>query len=641
SPFFDLTIKIGVGYGRCLEVVVGDPAQNLEFVLAGTAVDEAVAAQQKAESGQVVAGRTILEKAALPVSGPFRVVEEVPPVPSAQPLIYWESMDQSALSELLTLSPLFIPPALFERLQNPNTQFVAENRSVTSLFVGFEGIDFEHPDAGEQLQSYYQWACAVVARYGGANSRVNRVLTGDKGSQLHIIFGAPVAPDAPIQAILCALALQTERPSFISKQQIGVVAGRVFACAVGSQNRREYTIVGSAVNLSSRLTTRCPDGEVYTDAVTAVRVQERIALDKLPPVQLKGKSEPVTIYRAMGEKKEKSAVKARFTRVLRPPFGREEELKQLQKRHDEALAGEGGIVALYGPFGSGQMPLLAVAVHQWLDAGGIVYTGVCQLHLTDVPFAPWQAVWRDIFGLTADMDPETQAETVKKRALALCPDCEDVSLWGDLFGLPLVAATSDAPSSVEIRQSALFGLLRRSLVAVAAVRPLLIILEDIHWADQLSLDLIDALAQAIADLPAMLLLTYRTANDFRFRTLNRENCLAIPLFDWPRDRARKLVKKRLGTDELPMLVEQRLGMRDRQGRGSPVNPLFLEESLKMMLANGVLRMQRDADGSCRVRIQETGLLNMQVPDTIYNVLLARLDQLPAAIDPHVVVGVRL
>ncbi|MCP5094343.1 MAG: hypothetical protein GY943_02190, partial [Chloroflexi bacterium] len=251
---FSLTIKIGVGYGRSLQLVVGDPGQSMEFVLAGTAVDEAVDAQQRAESGQVVASHTVLQKAGLPTIGAFRVMNEVPPVPNTHPSFYWESVDQAALERLIKIAPLFMPQPLFKRLQNPNTQFVAEHRTVTSLFVRFEGIDFDAPDAGKKLQMYYQWAREIVAKHGGANSRVNRILTGDKGSQLHIIFGAPVAPNSPPQAMRCALALQAAKPAFIAVQQIGVAAGRVFACAVGSQNRREYTTVGSVVNLSSRLT---------------------------------------------------------------------------------------------------------------------------------------------------------------------------------------------------------------------------------------------------------------------------------------------------------------------------------------------------------------------------------------------------
>ncbi|MCP5101327.1 MAG: tetratricopeptide repeat protein, partial [Chloroflexi bacterium] len=150
--------------------------------------------------------------------------------------------------------------------------------------------------------------------------------------------------------------------------------------------------------------------------------------------------------------------------------------------------------------------------------------------------------------------------------------------------------------------------------------------EDIHWADQLSLDLIDDLALAIENMPIFLLLSYRTSADFHFRTLNRANCMAVPLDDLPPERAQQLVRERLGIDALPMLVEQRLGLRDRRGRSSPVNPLFLEESLKMMLDSGAVRVQKVPGRRARVRIDETAIVKMQVPDTIYNVLLSRLDQ---------------
>jgi adenylate cyclase len=628
---FSLTIKIGVGYGRSLETIVGHPKKGMEFVLAGTAVDEAVTAQQNAESGQVVASQKVLLKAGLPATEPFRVVDEVPPVPNAQPPFYWESIDQEAINRVIKIAPAFIPEALFSRLQNQNTQFVAEHRTVTSMFVRFEGIDFDHPDAGEKLQAYYQWASAIVAKYGGVNSRVNRLLTGDKGSQLHIIFGAPVAPNLPVQAMRCALALQVKKPMFITRQQIGIAAGHVFACAVGSQNRREYTTVGSVVNLSARLTDYCPDGTIYTDAFTVSRCREMIDFEQLQPVQLKGTSKPIPLYRVVGQK-QGSMIKARFTRAERPPFGRDEELAQVRQCAQLAFQGNGRIAALFGSFGSGQMPLLAATAHQWLESGGLVYTGVCQLHLSDLPFAPWQAVWRDIFGLTADMDALQQVETVLTRAANLCPDCGvDNQLWVELLGLnPQRVSDTQISRSIEGRQAALFTLMQRSLVAAARVQPLLIILEDIHWADQLSLDLIDDLALAVENIPVLLLLTYRTASDFHFRTLNRANCIAIPLEDLSPERARQLVLAELGSDELPMLMEQRLGLRDRLGRTSPVNPLFLEESLKMMLANGLVRVHTESDGRRRVRINETAVLQMQVPETIYNVLLSRLDQLSAA-----------
>jgi class 3 adenylate cyclase len=284
---YTLSIKIGVGYGRCLEMLVGNEA-NREFVLAGTAVDEAVAAQLQAEAGQVVASRAALHAAALPVTGPFRLVAELPPVPGAHEGLFWEAYEQPALSRLVTAVPAFLPPAVFERLQDRGSQSISEHRTVTSMFVQFDGIDFADPAAGERLQTYYLWAWQMVQRYGGPNSRVNRVLTGDKGSQLHILFGAPVAPDAPEQALRCALALQQRRPSFITCQRIGLTVGRVFAGAVGAMNRREYTVVGRMVNLSARLTQICPPDGILVDAATAVRVQAHITSRPLPPGAVEG-----------------------------------------------------------------------------------------------------------------------------------------------------------------------------------------------------------------------------------------------------------------------------------------------------------------------------------------------------------------
>ncbi len=374
---YTLSIKIGVGYGRCLEMLVGN-AKNMEFVLAGTAVEEAVAAQMQAAAGQVVASQAVLKAAALPATEPFRLVDELPPVPNAQEGFFWEAYEQPALMRLITAVPAFIPPSLFERLQDRSSQSISEHRSVTSMFVQFDGIDFADPAAGEQLQAYYQWAWQMVQRYGGPNSRVNRVLMGDKGNQLHILFGAPVAPDAPEQALRCALAMQHQRPDFIRCQRIGLTAGRVFAGAVGSLNRREYTVVGRMVNLSARLTQICPPDGILIDAETAVRVQPHIVARPLPPMELKGHREPVSIFQVLAEQTAVTQAQARFQQWQQPPVGRDEELRQLFARMAAALAGNGGLVAIHGSYGSGQMPFLAAGVRHWLEAGGHALVGVCQ-----------------------------------------------------------------------------------------------------------------------------------------------------------------------------------------------------------------------------------------------------------------------
>ncbi len=498
---YTLSIKIGVGYGRCLEMLVGSEA-NREFVLAGTAVDEAVAAQGQAEAGQVVASQSALQAAALPVTGPFRVVAELPPVPNAQEGLFWEAYEQPALTRLVTAVPAFLPPAVFERLQDRGSQSIAEHRTVTSMFVQFEGIDFNDLVAGERLQAYYLWAWQMVQRYGGPNSRVNRILTGDKGSQLHILFGAPVAPDAPEQALRCALALQQRRPSFITCQRIGLTVGRVFAGAVGSMNRREYTVVGRMVNLSARLTQICPPDGILVDAATAVRVQAHITSKPLPPVTLKGHAEPVAIFQVTGEQTAVTQAQARFQQWQQPPAGRSKELKQLYKRLAAATAGEGGLLAVHGSYGSGQMPFLAAGVRDWLAAGGHALVGVCQQHTSDMPYAPWTSVWRDFFELTAEMTPAEQLLQVTNRVYQLTPDAPHaLNLWRELLGVPLRSTALLLELPAVVRQMRLFKLVMKSLREAVKERPYLIVLEDIHLADQASLDLLDALVQQSRDCP--------------------------------------------------------------------------------------------------------------------------------------------
>ncbi len=627
---FDLTIKVGVGYGRCFEMIVGEMPIHAEFVLGGTAVDEAVLAQLQAASGEVVASQAALTAAGFAATDPFRVVDEVVPVPRTEAGIYWEAYEESVLRNLLQTVPAFMPKALFERLLNRNTQFVAEHRTITSIFLQFEGIDFETEDVGVWLPKYYLWVWDVVRRYGGKNGRVNRILTGDKGNQFHILFGAPIAPDAPAQAIRCALALQAGKPSYIHTQRIGLSAGRAFAGAVGSQNRREYTAVGPIINLSARLTQHCPPDAIVVDAQTVQRTNSEIEFIEHAAIEMKGWAEPVPIFQVIKEKARPNQLQTRFTQWDTLPVGREYELEQLRTAMDKALQGDGGVVAVYGPFGGGQMPFLSSGVRHWLGAGGRGFVGSCQQHVSDVWYAPWQTIWRDFFNLTPDMSNALRFSRVMSMAREYCPDCGDeVELWREPLGLsPIGQRLRPMPPLV---QQARFLDLHRQLLTQAATRqPLLIILEDVQWADPVSLDLLDDLATAVSDYPLLLVVTFRQSDYLPIAALNRADTVRILLQNLPADVARTYVREQLGTGELPVLVEQRLGLRDRQGRTSAVNPLFLEESLKMMLQSGVLRVDEDGYGNGRLQIEESRLTEMQVPDSIYAIMLSRLDQLSAA-----------
>jgi predicted ATPase/class 3 adenylate cyclase len=638
SPFFELTIKIGVGYGLCQELVVGQPARNLEFVLTGTAVDEAAAAEKQATAGQVIASRAVLEKAGLAATADFNLFNpEQFEQPTAVPMFDWKQVEADAYQKLAAVAPAFVHHALARRLLSSGADTLAEHRPVTSLFVQFDFADDNDPSSaietavmGQQLQQYYEWAGGVVARFGQENGRVNRVLTGDKGNQLHIIFGAPVAPDGPDQAIRCALALQREKPAFIARQRIGLAVGKVFAGPVGSAARQEYTVVGDVVNLSARLMQICADGQVFTDRATAERAGQWFEFESLPLVQLKGKQTAVTPHIPLSERATAAQLQAFIHRWERPLVGREEELSQIEAATSRALAGQGGVVAFSGATGVGKSRLAAATAQQWLDTGGLGLLGVAYPHTSETPYSLWRGIWQAFFGLAASMEVAAQVTAVSQRTRALVPDAgDDVGLWGEVLGLPIPQSATLAGLTAEARQARLFVLARRCFEAQARERPLLLILEGLHWADQASLSLLDDFTAYIEAVPIFLCLTFRPDANLALATLTRPICTLLAVSELQPQPARQLLEQLVGVPTLPAAVEQHLGLRDRDGRDSPVNPLFLEEAVRMMEGVGVLT-RNVVTGDGRLHVNESLLSQIQVPDTIHGLLLARLDRLPVA-----------
>lgn len=622
NPRFHLTIKIGVGYGRCVEMVVGDVDRGLEFVVAGAAVAEAAQAEQEASAGEVVASRAALQQAGQDATADFVLWEKALTPPGAvAPPVDLSRQDAAACARLAQQLQPFIPAALFERLLLVGLPDLAEHRPATSLFVNFRLAE----DEDGALHAYYRWADRVVSRFGRRNARINRVLTGDKGNQLHVIFGAPVAPDAPDQALRCALALQRERPSFVTEQRIGVATGKVFAGPIGASDRREYTVVGDVVNVSARLTELCAPGDVLTDDATAERVSSVIEHEAQAPLLLRGRQVIVTPYRILRDRLATTQLQAHFGRWQRDPIGREAEQARLEEALDDALRGHGRLVALVGEPGTGKTQLMAAGVRHWLAAGGNGFIGICQPHTRELPFTPWRNVWRTFFELREDMSTEQQVAAMTQHTLALVPAAgEDVALWADIIGLHHPAAEALRALPADVRHNRFLKLARHCLQAAAAQAPLLIILEGLQWADRASIDLLGELIRHLEGHRICIAVTHRPRHWPTADFLAGPLCTTVELTDLSPEAARQLLHALTGATSLPAAVEQHLGLRDREGRDSPVNPMFLEEAVNVMIEMGVLQING------RVRVDEERLAQMHVPDTIHGLLLARIDRLSAA-----------
>jgi class 3 adenylate cyclase/tetratricopeptide (TPR) repeat protein len=657
---FSLKMKFGLSFGRIIAVSVGSPQRGLEFVIAGRPVDQAAKNENHAESGQVVADaslldlvgdRAVVEPVAPGASsrgfvmspqpnGSARGVDQVltvKPAPAlAHPPIDYDGLDDGQRQAILDAVAVYLPAKLYEDLASKG-RLAGDHRPVTSLFVNFTGLDYDHdPDVGARLQTYITRTQEIIHRYDG---NLNRVLTGDKGSQLHILFGAPVAhEDDKVRALRCALALQRELSAlpFIRAQRIGLASGYVFAGPVGAMERGqydaaggwlpvtrgEYTVMGDIVNLSARLTGICPPGQVVVDAHTRSRTAQRFEFRPFGPVKLKGKARPVTPYLVDGERPAENALVTRYLLSQRPLVGRRNEMAVIQGAVTDALRRQERVLVITGPAGVGKSRLIEEAVRRWLQADGVGYGGDCMSHGVEIPYLPWADLWRAQFDLHEADAPQERQEKILRLGRDLGLDLgEWAALVVGLLGLPPRPSGEEhpalAPLDPQARHLRLLDLTADLIAAQARQTPLLLLFEDLHWADRASLELIDHVAERIADLPVLICMAYRPHDRISLACLERPFCQTLRLGELSDEEGTALVRSMLGDMDLPPAF---LRLVNAKAQG---NPLFVEELVNGLVDAGLLRRE---NGAYRV----VGALDqVEVPDTVEAVLLARMDRLAA------------
>jgi len=639
---FELRMKIGISAGPVLFMSVGDPQKGLEYVLAGHPLDRMAEAEHHAVAGEVVVDEDCLiddglgwKETGVVVSEKregFLLVQGLTGDISRFTLRVSHSTDWSALDEeqagqvIAQLVP-YLPPTVYEQIVEGQRQFLGEHRQVVSLFVNFFGLDYDaDPLVGQKLQQYFTAMQGIIHRYGG---RLNRVITGDKGSLLHLIFGAPVMhEDNEERAVGCALEMQrdavslvseTDGQPFIMDQRIGVASGYVFAGNVGSEQRREYTVMGDVVNLSARLMQAAGMWEILIDRATARRAEGEFISEELTPIRVKGKQEPVPIYRPV---RARSEAKVWERREL-PIVGRERELAEIEGIIERVMAGHGQLLVITGEAGVGKSRLLEEVIALAYEKGKGTYglVGNCLSYGSQSPYLPWIELFNSFFGLSAGEGEkyEDKVRRIERRMVEADPALKDwVPLIGQLLGLPVPDNELTASLNAQLRKQRTFDITLTLLRHQARQVPLfLIVIEDVHWIDSISLEMLNYMARNIANYPILLIAPHRPTIELaewqRYDYYHR-----IELTDLPAEDALKLVKFRLGMAEVPA------ELREQVLRGEArVNPFFVEEVINSLVDRGYLTPKEDGEGYDLIG----DLSQAEIPDSIQALVMSRIDRL--------------
>jgi class 3 adenylate cyclase len=298
-----LAIKVAVVAGPVRRWLVGDPRiQNID-VLAGQTLDELTRGEHQAQRREVLVQAAIVETTGARMTvaawrtdadsgARFAVVTGLTEAVPAAP---WPDLPRDGVTEAQA-RPWLLPP-VYERVRSGKSEFLSELRPAAALFLQFRGIDYDTDDqAGARLDAFVRWVQAILARYDGA---LLQLTIGDKGSYLYAAFGAPIAhEDDAARAVAAALDLQSSlmELGFINDIQIGLAYGQMRAGAYGSPAHRTYGVLGDKTNLAARLMQAASDGILCDDTI-ARAAHARLHFVPLPPIVVKGKAQPVAIYR--------------------------------------------------------------------------------------------------------------------------------------------------------------------------------------------------------------------------------------------------------------------------------------------------------------------------------------------------------
>ncbi len=487
----------------------------------------------------------------------------------------------------------------------------AEYKQVSVLFADVvHSMDIATAVGAERLREIMaelvDRCSKVVHRYGGTVDQ----FTGDG---IMAVFGAPVAmEDHAFRACLAALGVQEEikrlatdvhqRDGLELQLRVGLNSGQVIAGDIGSGPFR-YTAIGEQVGMAQRMESVAPPGGVMLSESTARLVQQAALLADPEQVRIKGSAVPVLARRLLSL----TSGPQRSVDLQVALVGRELEVTTIAGLLDRAIRGRGCVICVAGTAGIGKTRLVNEAVAMARGRGVEAFSVFCESHASDVPFLVVAGLLREAVRIT-DLDDETARERVRAR-VPYASD-EDMLLLYDLMGIrdPDTPPPTIHPDARRRRLAALIN-----SMALTRTHPVLYVIEDAHWIDEVSDSMLAEFLTVIPQTPSMVLITYRP--EYHGALANVFGAQTISLAPLTESETAALLDDLLGTD--PSVSGVKALVAERAGG----NPFYAQEIVRELAERAVLT--GDRGGFTCV----TDLAEITVPATLQATISARIDRL--------------
>ena len=541
---------------------------------------------------------------------------ESSPKPSPKELSFDEKLDKIQR---------YLPKGITEKILAQRDRIEGERKQVTVMFCDMEGFTglsekIDPEEVYSIMDKVYEILIHKVHDYEGT---VNE-MTGDG---IMALFGAPIAlEDAPQRAIRSAYAIHREMSRFSGKikqekegipqikMRIGIHTGPVVVGTLGNDLRVEFKAVGDTVNLASRMEGLAEPGTTYVSDETFNLTEGLFRFEALGKYEVKGKDGTVRAYRVIAP----STIRTRFDvsaeRGLTPFVGRERELELLLDGFERSKAGRGQAFSIVAEAGVGKSRLLYEFRKAVANEDVTFMEGKCLSYSRGVAHHPITDIVKSNFDIM-EGDGDVEIKEKLKRGLKILGTDETSTLPYLLEFLSIKDSGVDTVSlSPEARKDRIIGALNRNTIKGSEIRPVIMAIENLHWIDKSSEDVLKDLLDSITGARVFLIFTYRPEyvhtwgaksyhSQVNLNRLSNSECLAM-------------VTYLLGTVNIERDLEE-LILDKTEGV-----PFFIEEFVKSLKDLNVIERNNSIYQLAK------NVEAVSIPSTIQDVIMARVDTLP-------------
>jgi class 3 adenylate cyclase/tetratricopeptide (TPR) repeat protein len=527
----------------------------------------------------------------------------------------------------------YLPRGLAEKVLAQRDKIEGERKQVTVLFCDMEGFTrFSEKLPPEEvygiMDQVYEILMRQVHDFGGT---VNE-MTGDG---IMALYGAPVAlEEAPQRAIRASLSIHREMANLTDRlrkgkadlppirMRIGIHTGPVVVGSLGDDLRVEFKAVGDTVVLAARLEQIAQSGQTYVSRDVFRVTEGYFHFETLEPTQVKGKTEPVQVYRVAGTKE----TPERSVGIGSSLVGREKELSQLELQIHRLINGTGGIVTVSGEAGIGKSRLMAElrrteAVNKTMILEGRALS--IGRSLSFYPIIDALKHWSRI----REEDTDTEAQRKLEKAIrAIHPEevNEVFPFIATLMGMKLTGKYAQRMKGIEgeALEKLIFKNMRDIIIKGSELRPTVIYIEDFHWVDTSSLELIEALFRLAEEYRILFILVFRPGYADTGERISKSIGENYPSH-WTRIDLEPLNDRESETllSNLLRIKGLPLHIRDQILQRAGGNPFFIEEVVRSLIDEGAVVL-KNGDYEITEKVKQ-----VVIPQTIHALIMTRIDRL--------------